>query len=98
MTYCVPIKEMKDTLSFANMVKQTNHPVFVTKNGREEFVVMSTEVFERSHQFSGQLSNQLQPTNLLYSFLAKNEECVQSDKTTDAFDYLKTLEAKYVNS
>ena len=98
MTYCVPMKEMKDTSSFADMIKQTNHPVFVTKNGREEFVVMSTEVFERTHQFSSQFSNQTQPTNPLYAFLAKSEEDAKNGKTIDAFDYLKTLEDKYGES
>ena len=46
MPYCVPIKDLKDTASFSKLVKEANHPVFVTKNGREEFVVMSTKVYE----------------------------------------------------
>ena len=48
MAYCVPIKDMKDTANFTKMVQESTHPIFVTKNGREEFVVMSTEVFQNS--------------------------------------------------
>ena len=46
MTYCVPITDLKDSNSFSELVNSSNHPIFVTKNGREEFVVMSTAVYE----------------------------------------------------
>ena len=47
MAYCVPIKDLKDTAAFSRLVKKTEHPIFITKNGREEFVVMSTEVYRQ---------------------------------------------------
>ena len=46
MTYCVPITDLKDTNSFSALVNSSAHPIFVTKNGREEFVVMSTSVYD----------------------------------------------------
>ena len=57
MAYCVPIKDLKDTAAFARLVKKTEHPIFITKNGREEFVVMSTEVYrQETGQFIDQSS------------------------------------------
>lgn len=47
MAYCVPIKDLKDTAAFSRLVKKTEHPIFITKNGREEFVVMSTDVYHQ---------------------------------------------------
>ena len=39
----VPIKELKDTASFAKLVKESEQPILVTKNGYDEFVVMSVD-------------------------------------------------------
>lgn len=46
MSVCVPIKELKDTVAFADKVESSSEPVVVTKHGREAFVSMSMEVFE----------------------------------------------------
>lgn len=46
MSVCVPIKELKDTASFAEKVESSDEPVVVTKHGREAFVSMSMEVYE----------------------------------------------------
>lgn len=43
MTVCVPIKEMKNTASFARLVEESSDPVIVTKNGFETFAVMTVE-------------------------------------------------------
>lgn len=43
MTKCVPIKEMKNTAAFAQMVEESSDPVIVTKNGYEKFAVMTVE-------------------------------------------------------
>ena len=46
MSHCVPIKDLKDMTAFSQFVKKSNHPIFVTKDGRDEFVVMSSKVYE----------------------------------------------------
>lgn len=43
MTICVPIKELKNTASFARLVEGSSDPVIVTKNGFEAFAVMTVE-------------------------------------------------------
>ena len=46
MPTCVPMKELKNTAEFTETVQRSATPVFVTKNGREEFVSMSLEAYE----------------------------------------------------
>lgn len=41
MPICVPIKELKNTSAFAELVESSPEPVIVTRNGRESFAVMT---------------------------------------------------------
>lgn len=43
MTVCVPIKEMKNTAAFSDLVESSVDPIIVTKNGFEKFAVMTME-------------------------------------------------------
>ena len=48
MPTCVPIKDLRDTASFLELVEsQAPKPVIVTKNGYDEFVVISSEEYDR---------------------------------------------------
>lgn len=40
MPTCVPIKDMKDTAAFAELVEASAGPVTVTRNGYDQFVVL----------------------------------------------------------
>lgn len=40
MPTCVPIKEMRNTAAFAELVANSDEPVIVTKNGYDQFVVI----------------------------------------------------------
>lgn len=46
MTTCVPIKEMKNTAAFAEMVEASQGPVIVTRNGRQALAVMTVDEFD----------------------------------------------------
>lgn len=46
MPKCVPIREMKDTGRFTELVKTSSEPITVTRNGCDAMVVMSTEYWE----------------------------------------------------
>ena len=87
MAYCVPIKDMKDTASFTKMVQESAHPIFVTKNGREEFVVMSTEVFQNSGNDLG--DNGLRNADLSGNNLSDNLSKNSSDSNLDDDDLLR---------
>ena len=46
MTLIIPIKEFKNTNSISEMCNNTNQPIFVTKNGYGDLVVMSMKTYE----------------------------------------------------
>lgn len=48
MATCVPVRDMKDTAKFSETVRNADGPVTVTKNGRDEFVVMTSDAYEAS--------------------------------------------------
>ena len=83
MPYCVPIKDLKDTAAFAKMVKETDHPIFVTKNGREEFVVMSTGVYHEET---------VDPARRrFYAFLERSQADADAGRVMDAFEFLQQM-------
>lgn len=87
MPYCVPIKDLKDTAAFAKMVKETDHPIFVTKNGREEFVVMSTAVYH--HETTDPVKQSF------YEMIERGEQDYREGRCKDAYEFLAELEAEY---
>ena len=46
MPRIIPIRELKNTNSISELCRSSNEPVFVTKNGYGELVVMSMETYE----------------------------------------------------
>lgn len=42
-----PITDMRKTNEFSELCHTSHEPVFVTKNGREDLVVMSVEAYEQ---------------------------------------------------
>lgn len=46
MTQIIPIKEFKNTNSISEMCHSTDQPIFVTKNGYGDLVVMSMKTYE----------------------------------------------------
>lgn len=46
MPVCVPIKDMRDTASFATLVETSSEPVVVTKNGYDQFVVLRSRDYD----------------------------------------------------
>ena len=52
MPQIVPIRDLKDTTSISNLCHESKEPVFVTKNGYGDMVIMSMEVYERSMYMS----------------------------------------------
>ena len=46
MPRIIPMKNLRNTNEIMDMCKKSNDPVFVTKNGYGELVVMSMEAYE----------------------------------------------------
>jgi len=47
MPKIIPIKELKDTANISIMVRESEGPVYVTKNGYDDMVLLSTEEYDR---------------------------------------------------
>lgn len=53
MPHIIPIKDLKNTSEISELCHNTEEPVYITKNGYGDMVIMSMEVFERTlRQFS----------------------------------------------
>lgn len=48
MAQIIPIKELKDTSAISERCKKAGEPIFVTKNGYGDMVLMSIEVYNRT--------------------------------------------------
>jgi len=82
MPQIMPIKELKDTARISQICEDSNEPVFITKNGYGNLVVMSMEVYE-----------QYSPLNFIMKQLEKSEEDVANGRVRDAFESLDEISA-----
>ena len=48
MSKIIPIKDLRDTNKISNLCKTLNEPIFVTKNGYGDMVLMSMETYEKN--------------------------------------------------
>ncbi len=46
MAQIIPIKDLKDTAALSARVNSTEEPIFITKNGYGDMVIMSMKVYE----------------------------------------------------
>ena len=84
MPRIIPIRELKNTNNISELCRSTNEPIFVTKNGYGELVVMSMETYDE----------QLRRLEF-YQELAISEKQFEEEKTKDARASLSALRAKY---
>ena len=47
MPTIMPIRDMRNTSALSELAHKTQEPIFITKNGYSDLVVMSAEYFER---------------------------------------------------
>lgn len=87
MPLCIPIRDMKDTASFAETVLAAQAPVIVTKNGKEALVTMSPEVYE------GMLREAARAR--LYDIVDKGLSDVENGRSQEADAVAARLREKY---
>ena len=84
MPRIIPIRELKNTNNIAELCRSTGEPIFVTKNGYGELVLMSMDTYEE----------QLRRLEL-YHELAVSERQFDEGKSKDARSALSDVKAKY---
>ena len=47
MPVIMPIKDLRNTNEISNMAHKTQEPIFITKNGYSDLVVMSSELYDK---------------------------------------------------
>ena len=84
MPKIIPIRDLKNTTAISECCHAVGEPIFVTKNGYGDMVVMGMEAYEERMRMLD-----------VYAKLASAEQQVASGQVLSAEDSLKGLREKY---
>ena len=84
MPQIIPIKDLKNTSEISDMCKETKEPIYITKNGYGDMVIMSMDTYEETMK---QLS--------MYRDIEISEQQIEKDQIKDARHALEELRTKY---
>lgn len=84
MPQIIPIRDLKNTSEISELCHAAGEPIFVTKNGYGDMVVMSIETYEERMRMLD-----------VYAKLAAAEEQIKAGKIRDAESSVKELREKY---
>lgn len=84
MPRIIPIRDLKNTSAISQMCSESNEPVYITKNGYGDMVVMSMKAYEEKLFMAD-----------VYAKLAEAESDIKEGKVSDAREGLRTLRDKY---
>ena len=84
MPTIIPIKELENTSNISDFCHSIKEPIFITKNGYGDMVLMSIETYEEH------ISRQQ-----MYRELEISEQQITEGKVMDALDSAKKLREKY---
>ena len=80
----IPIKDLKNTSHISEMCRNSSEPIFVTKNGYSEMVVMSIKTYAEKMGMQA-----------IYDELTVSESQFSEGKSRDAKDACSELRNKY---
>lgn len=80
----IPIKDLKNTATISERVHKTNSPIYITKNGYGDMVIMSIESYQK-FLYDIHLAKELNK--------AENE--IKEGKIYASEDIIKEMEDKY---
>ena len=84
MTQIIPIRDLKNTSEISQMCKESDEPIYITKNGYGDMVIMSMEVYKEKMSMLD-----------VYDKLMAAEEEIKSGKILDADSSIKSIREKY---
>ena len=85
MPQIIPIRDLRDTIKVSKMCNAVNEPIFVTKNGYGDMVIMSMTTYEE----------QLARINV-YNKVMEAKESVSKGEYSDGKDVMARIKAEYV--
>lgn len=88
MPQIIPIRDLKNTSIISKKCKESNEPIFVTKNGYGDMVIMSMKVYEESlaKLYAAQLINE------------SINEVENGIKMIDGDEFFEKMRQKYAKS
>ena len=84
MPQIIPIKDLKNTAEISEMVHAADEPIYVTKNGYGDMVIMSVEMYESTMKRLNR-----------YRELELSERQIEAGRTEDARQSLGKLREKH---
>ena len=84
MPQIIPIRDLKNTSEISDRCHASQEPIFITKNGYGDMVIMSLETYERQMRLLD-----------VYSKLAVAEEQVKTAKVITGDTSMKGLRERY---
>lgn len=84
MPQIIPIKELKNTSEISDLCHKADEPIFITKNGYGDMVIMSMETYEKTMQRLA-----------MYRDIKISERQIEEGNTKDARTSLSATRAKY---
>lgn len=84
MPQIIPIKDLKNTSEISDMCHKAKEPIYVTKNGYGDMVIMSMEMYESTMR---QLT--------MYKDIEISEKQIETGQVKDARASLRETRAKY---
>lgn len=84
MPRIIPIKNLKNTAEISELCHESTEPIFITKNGYGDMVIMSMELYEEKER-----------RRKMYQDLEISEQQIKEGKTLDAKEALESMRKKY---
>ena len=83
MPQCIPIRDLKNTGEISQLCHQAKEPIYVTKNGYRDLVIMSGEMYDKIRLYS------------VYEKLMEAERDIEEGRVAGARASLQKMRAKY---
>ena len=84
MPQIIPIKDLKNTSEISDLCHNSEEPIYITKNGYGDMVIMSMDIYEQNMR---QLN--------LYRELEVSENQIREGKTKDARKSLASVRERH---
>ena len=84
MPQIIPIKDLKNTSEISDMCHKAAEPIYVTKNGYGDMVIMSMETYESTMR-----------QIVMYRDIEISEKQIEAGQVKDARTALREMKAKY---
>lgn len=84
MPQIIPIKDLKNTSEISDMCHKSDEPIYITKNGYGDMVIMSMEIYESTMRHL-----------TMYKDIERSEQQMEEGQIKDARTALAGMRNKY---